>query len=1127
MKKFVFIFFLIYASSGFAQNLKKAHYNILNPSFDFTLNYEKALSHVQVDGLRFLNQRRSIPIEGSKINIELYSAQELLSLYGKPISPLTVTDPANAPSVNFKFEANNYYHLVVSPNLPLQTAMAVSEKKQVAPNETITAFGTTLFDSGGLNGNYASNENYSKTIYSDNGEKPYLKFTSFNTENNFDVLYIYDGLDASAKLIGAYSGGNAPTLVQASGAYLTLVFTSDNSNTASGWAALVGRGTPPPPPSPMSSPTCGSADPFCTGTTYNFPATTGSTVGQTGPSYGCLYSQPNPAWYYLQIANPGSLTLNIAGSGGGDVDFICWGPFTSPTAPCTTGLTGGCSGNHACSGNIVDCSYSPNATENCTIPNAVAGQYYMVMITNYSNQTQNIVFNQTGGTGSTNCNIINCGVTASNTGPYCVGQTISLSAATTNTTATTYAWSGPNAFSATGQNVTIPNSTLAMSGTYSVTGTTGGTVTCVATTSVTVTANAPPTVNSPTICAGGTATLTAGPATSTFSWNTGDATATVTVSPTSTSVYTVIASVGSCTSTNTSTVTVVANPILTVTSGTICQGGSTSLTASGTTSYNWNPTTGISNPTNAIVTASPASTTVYTVNGTVGTCSATPVTTTVTVNPTPTVTATGSAMCAGQTATLTASGAATCTWTPAISLNPSTGPSVVASPSLTTTYTVVGTDANGCQGMGIATVTVNPLPTFTVNAPAVCVGQTLVIDITPGYALYSIPSIPYSSTNNQIQIPNATTAMANNYGIAVTSAEGCTNIGAVQVVINSPPTLIAAATQVCVGSTGTLTATGAGPEGTYTWNPGTYLNTTTGGQVLISPGSTAPIVYTIIGEDDNGCVNTATLSIAPNPLPLVSILPDTVKGCVPQCATYTANSTSATAYNWSFSGGQPATSGSSSPNTCFNTAGTYVIKLTLTDINGCVNTATATAITYPIPTADFDYAPKPVTILTPDVHFTNETYSTGATHYQWNFGDFTGGDTSRLTNPIYTYSNSGTYNVSLIATSANGCTDTIIKQVVIDPDYALYVPNAFTPNGDGKNEIFKATGEGILDFTMYVFDRWGNTIFTSTNMDIGWDGRRNNKGGELLQQDVYVWKIEVRNVNHQGRSYSGTVTLLR
>ena len=118
--------------------------------------------------------------------------------------------------------------------------------------------------------------------------------------------------------------------------------------------------------------TCLGADPFCTGTTYSFPNNT-NTSSESGPNYGCLSTQPNPAWYYLQIDQSGNLDITISqvdNNGSGiDVDFIAWGPFGSPTGPCTAGLT---------SGNTVDCSYSTAATETANITGAVAGEYYIL-----------------------------------------------------------------------------------------------------------------------------------------------------------------------------------------------------------------------------------------------------------------------------------------------------------------------------------------------------------------------------------------------------------------------------------------------------------------------------------------------------------------------------------------------------------------------------------------------------------------------------------------------------------------------------------------------------------------------------------------------------------------------------
>jgi len=213
---------------------------------------------------------------------------------------------------------------------------------------------------------------------------------------------------------------------------------------------------------------------------------------------------------------------------------------------------------------------------------------------------------------------------------------------------------------------------------------------------------------------------------------------------------------------------------------------------------------------------------------------------------------------------------------------------------------------------------------------------------------------------------------------------------------------------------------------------------------------------------------------------------------------------------------------------CYTTTGHYIPQLTVTDINGCVNTVTANVITYPIPNPEFAYTPNPASILYPKIQFINQSSGAIITSYNWNFGDASGMGSS-LQNPSYTYADTGTYYVTLIDTSINGCVASVVQPVIIEPDFTLYVPNAFTPNGDGKNEVFTAQGDGILTFTMYIFDRWGNPIFTASNINIGWNGRRNNStGSETLQEDVYVWKIDLSSVaNKQGRTYTGTVTLLK
>ena len=199
--------------------------------------------------------------------------------------------------------------------------------------------------------------------------------------------------------------------------------------------------------------TCAESDPFCTGTIYNFPAgTTGN--AEPGPYYGCLLQQPAPAWYHMKIGNPGPITIYMYSTPLKDIDFICWGPFTDPFTPCSGGLT---------ISTMVDCSYLPDPEEWCDIPYGQTGEYYILLITNFSRSPCDITFSQTSGTGSTDCSILPPLV--SNDSPLCVGDTLHLHAETIANA--TYAWTGPGGFTSTLQDPVIPNVTLADSGDYS------------------------------------------------------------------------------------------------------------------------------------------------------------------------------------------------------------------------------------------------------------------------------------------------------------------------------------------------------------------------------------------------------------------------------------------------------------------------------------------------------------------------------------------------------------------------------------------------------------------------------------------------------------------------------------
>jgi PKD repeat protein len=141
---------------------------------------------------------------------------------------------------------------------------------------------------------------------------------------------------------------------------------------------------------------CETSEPICTGPTYTYPAGTSGSA-EPGAYYGCLATQPAPAWFHMLVEDPGSITIYMFSTPLLDIDFICWGPFTDPHEPCVQGLT---------ANKVMDCSYSPNPAEYCDIQTGQTGQYYIMMITNYSQQPATITFSQTGGAGSLDCSII-------------------------------------------------------------------------------------------------------------------------------------------------------------------------------------------------------------------------------------------------------------------------------------------------------------------------------------------------------------------------------------------------------------------------------------------------------------------------------------------------------------------------------------------------------------------------------------------------------------------------------------------------------------------------------------------------------------------------------------------------
>jgi hypothetical protein len=446
-------------------------------------------------------------------------------------------------------------------------------------------------------------------------------------------------------------------------------------------------------------------------------------------------------------------------------------------------------------------------------------------------------------------------------------------------------------------------------------------------------------------------------------------------------------------------------PILTFSGATtICKGNSTTLTASGATNYTWSANAG--SVTTATAALSPTVTTTYSVSAINSGCGNTATfTVSVMVNPTPTVTANAASnsICTGSSDILTASGATTYSWS--ANAGGATTSTVNVSPSSTTIYTVTGTDANGCVNSASKTVTVNALPSVSINATAsvVCAGTNVTLTGT-GATSYTWST---GATTSTISVnPGSTTV----YSVTGASLAGCVNSSSKTIAVNPLPSVTANATATVVCNGAPVTLTGGGAT-TYTWTGGVTNGT------AFNPSSTQ--TYTVSGTDGNGCVNTASKTITVNPLPNVTAVATNTFIC--RGSNVTLNGSGASTYTWT---------GGVSDGVPFIVSATQSYSVTGTDANGCTNTSTITVTTNTNLLAfsvnpQNGVAPLPVTI-------TNSTPGLSNYNFTWFFGDGSNANNNNAS-VFYTYNFAGLYDVGVIATNTlTGCHDTLVKPAYVN-----------------------------------------------------------------------------------------------
>ena len=483
------------------------------------------------------------------------------------------------------------------------------------------------------------------------------------------------------------------------------------------------------------------------------------------------------------------------------------------------------------------------------------------------------------------------------------------------------------------------------------------------------------------------------------------------------------------------------------------------------------------------------------------------------------LTASSNATCNGVcdgSATISASGGTgpyTISWT-------SGGNALTESNLCAGTYTVTVTDANGCSATLTVTITEpQPIQLAVSSPPVICIGQntTLSTTINGGTPPYTEVWSPNG--------PNVSPTVTTTYTVNVTDANGCT-VPAQTVTVTVNPALAVVASpnvSICPGSSTQLSATGSGGDGnyTYTWTPAPGA----GNPVNVTPGTTT--IYTVTITDGCGTpAATSTVSVTVQTPPQITFTADQQSGCMPLCVSFTDQTVGAVSCAWDFGDGVTDNT-TCTPIHCYATPGAYDVSLTVTDANGCISTVVMPGYinVYPLPVADFSFGPQPTTILNPEISFTDQ--SIGASAWSWSFGDLLN-SSSNLQNPTFSYPDTGCHVVTLTVTNIYGCTSDTTYPVCIDGDFVIFVPNAFTPNDDGNNDLFFPQGMGIDpdNFEMWIFDRWGNMIFYTDDLYKGWNGKA-NQGEEIAQIDTYVWKISVKDYLGNKHNYIGKVSLIK
>lgn len=574
-------------------------------------------------------------------------------------------------------------------------------------------------------------------------------------------------------------------------------------------------------------------------------------------------------------------------------------------------------------------------------------------------------------------------------------------------------------------------------------------------------------------------------------------------SPSDTSDYILTATdANGCSNSDSTTVNINGYPTATTSGDTgICRGDTALIHADGGSSYQWNPMDSLSDPNSDSSFAFPDSSTDYQVfvtdtNGCPDTASLT-----LTVFSLPPADAgNDTSICINDSAQLNASGGTSYFWSPSTGLNDPNIADPKASPSDTTSYQVEVTDSNACSSIDSVQVNVNPLPAVDAgNDTSFCLGDSVQLSASGASDHSWSPSASLDDPN--VADPIASPDSSTTFYVTGTDSLGCSNLDSVRVTVHPLPPVDAGPDQeICRGDTATLVGSGAD---SFLWSPDTSISNTTAMNPQVWPDSTRP--YYLEGTDTNGCVNQDTVQVN---VYRVFAEPDSniCRGEELQLQAFGPNTTD---YSWS-----PST-GLSDPNAQNPVAepdSTTVYTITATDINGCVDQDSVEVEVLDNPDADLEASPK---AECEGFRWNIQDRSQGHDSLFWSLGNEE--KKGEEIDGLVAYDDEDL--ITQVVITDQGCRDTSTLEIDAPPfeeHFETNKPNVFTPNGDGKNDVFTLEMNGDYSdcVELRIFNRWGQLIFTSSAGNTRWDGY--TSAGEKVSPGTYFYTLIVKSIKIQG-----------